>query len=440
MIKKITLENFKSYARAELKLAPLTVLIGANASGKSNALEALRFLSWLAQGQQLSHLQYLVNNDDDKIVRGTVADLFRFGEKTFTLTCESDQLEFNILTVSIEGRTNNELHIASEAMYQLTDNGEPYYLYQTVSKSEGNRTGLKVEYNNFARGGKKPQLPATDQRALFLQLDSPARFAATHERTIKTIPELTAKIASELAEIHFLDPTPYKMRAPSYLSERKMQNNGTNLSAVLYHLWMEGDDVEKESLLQFVSSLPEQEITGFKFLKGIKGGVLLQVTETFGGEERSVDATLLSDGTLRVIAFATALLTAPEGSLVIIEEIDNGLHPSRASILLKSIQQVAASRKLSVLISSHNPALLDALPDASVPDVVFCYREPTSGNSQLVRLKDLDDYPSLTLQGSLGDLLTQGLIDRFVKSHRTKEDRYRAGSSLVRFYLINRVF
>ena len=428
MIKKITLENFKSYARADLKLAPLTVLIGANASGKSNALEALRFLSWLAQGQQLSHLQYLVNNDEDKIVRGTVPNLFRFGQKSFTLSYQSDRRTFNILEVKIEKRENNELHIAEESLFQRSkDEKNTQYLYRTVSKSVGERTNLKVEYNNFASAGRKPHLPAIDQKAVFLQLDSPARFAATHEKAITTIPRLTAGTRDELANMLFLDPVPHKMRKSSYLSDRNMRNDGSNLSAVLYHFWHGVNEEARTALLSFISSLPEQQINGFDFLTGAKGDVLLQVTETFGNTERKVDATLLSDGTLRVIAFAAALLTARKGSLVIIEEIDNGLHPSRASILLKSIQQVAASRKLSVLISSHNPALLDALPDASVPDVVFCYREPTSGNSQLVRLKDLDDYPSLTLQGSLGDLLTQGLIDRFVKSHRTKEDRIEQG-------------
>lgn len=51
MIQEIHIKDFKSYQSAKLKLSPLTMLIGANASGKSNALEAIRFLNWLAQGQ-----------------------------------------------------------------------------------------------------------------------------------------------------------------------------------------------------------------------------------------------------------------------------------------------------------------------------------------------------------------------------------------------------
>lgn len=43
MIERIDISNFKSCKKASLPLAPLTVLVGANASGKSNALEAFEF-------------------------------------------------------------------------------------------------------------------------------------------------------------------------------------------------------------------------------------------------------------------------------------------------------------------------------------------------------------------------------------------------------------
>lgn len=53
MLTSFSLRDFKSFREASLPLGPLTVLIGANAAGKSNAIEALRLLSWLAQGQKL---------------------------------------------------------------------------------------------------------------------------------------------------------------------------------------------------------------------------------------------------------------------------------------------------------------------------------------------------------------------------------------------------
>ena len=60
MLTTFTFSNFKSFKDAQLPLGPLTVLIGANAAGKSNAIEALRLLSWLAQGQKLSGCDFVI--------------------------------------------------------------------------------------------------------------------------------------------------------------------------------------------------------------------------------------------------------------------------------------------------------------------------------------------------------------------------------------------
>lgn len=54
MIKSITFTNWKSFRDATLYIDPLTVLIGGNASGKSNALDALLFLQGTASGRDLS--------------------------------------------------------------------------------------------------------------------------------------------------------------------------------------------------------------------------------------------------------------------------------------------------------------------------------------------------------------------------------------------------
>ena len=102
---------------------------------------------------------------------------------------------------------------------------------------------------------------------------------------------------------------------------------------------------------------------------------------------------------------------------MVIEEIDNGVHPSRAGQLMASIKAIANERRLRVLLTTHNPALMDALPPAALADVVFCYRDPKEGDSRLVRLSDLPDYPELMAQGDLGDLVTAGIVDRFVKQH-----------------------
>ncbi len=64
MLKSFTIKNFKSFREATLPLAPLTLLIGANASGKSNAIEAMQLLSWLTSGNALNDLLYAVREQE----------------------------------------------------------------------------------------------------------------------------------------------------------------------------------------------------------------------------------------------------------------------------------------------------------------------------------------------------------------------------------------
>ena len=427
ILSEFTLANFKSYREGRLPLGSLTVLIGANASGKSNALEGLRFLSWLAQGQKLSSIQYETNSSE-RVVRGRVSDLCHQGESSFSIGCRFDSTEWNELSMTLTIR-DGELHISSERIDGSTSDRP---LYELDRPSQGIGTDVGVAYNNFARGRNKPQITCSDQMAIFVQLDSPASFNAKHHKSQQVIPETVREYQRVLENILFLDPVPARMREYSFKTDKRLQGDGTNLSSVLFRLW-KGDDSNQQAILDFIQSLPEQAIAGLDFLIGPRDEVMVRLTETFGNTARPCEAALLSDGTLRVLAIAAAMLSATEGSLVVIEEIDNGVHPTRAEHLLANIRAIAQRRNLRVLLSTHNPALMDALPDNALGDVVFCFRDPKDGNSRLVRLGDIDEFPGLVSQGPLGQLVTTGVVDRFIKSPHTPEERkQRAMDWLVR--------
>lgn len=100
MLATFTFKDFKSFREAKLPLGPRTVLIGANAAGKSNAIEALRLLSWLAQGQKLSSIQYAVNSAD-RVVHGRIEDLCHRGQSQFGLGCITDDVHWNRLNMQI---------------------------------------------------------------------------------------------------------------------------------------------------------------------------------------------------------------------------------------------------------------------------------------------------------------------------------------------------
>lgn len=56
MLKKLRLERFKNFQEAELTLGPLTVLVGTNASGKSNIRDAFRFLHGISRNYNLAEI------------------------------------------------------------------------------------------------------------------------------------------------------------------------------------------------------------------------------------------------------------------------------------------------------------------------------------------------------------------------------------------------
>jgi predicted ATPase len=419
MLTEFTLANFKSYRNSRLPIGSLTLLIGANASGKSNILEGLRLLSWLAKGHQLNNIQSAINVD--QAVRGRVEDLCYRGESSFTIGCHIESAEWSQLETTIQV-INGEMKIVAEKIFNSTSETELYKIKKTSQ--------LHLD-NDFAKGNfvdvilkQKQNLTVIcrNQMAIFSQLDNPLLVDGKYEDHRKSVAEIVCEYQNILKNIHFLDAIPSKMRNYSYKSDRNLLEDGTNLSGVLFDL-CNNRPGNKQEILNLIQSLPEQVIDDLYFLIGPRDEVMVSLSETFGHTRQNYEAALLSDGTLRVLAIAAALLSATEGGLIVIEEIDNGVHPSRVKLLITSIQEIAKRRNLQVLISTHNPALMDAIPDAALGDVVFCYRDPLVGDSRLIRLGDLDEFPGLISQGSLGQLVTKGVVDRFIKSPHTPEDR-----------------
>ena len=426
MLDAIILKDFKSHRDSRLPLAPLTVLIGANASGKSNAIEGLRILSWLARGKTLSEIAASASMSDHAM-RGRLTDIMRYQSASFSLGCQTAQPENNDLLLTVTCR-HKEAHLSGE---RLITQDTPFPLYEVTRPSVGEDTDIEVAYNHSAGDDKKAYVTCTDQRAVFTQLTSPATFNG-HGRAAATIPPATQNHIRSLSGICFLDPAPSEMRGYAFPSDARLQDNGGNLSGILFSLLCAEETNEdtrhlnRRDVLAFIRSLPEQDISAISFLEEPRGAKMVQLTETFGGVNREYDASLLSDGTLRVLAVVAALLSAPSESLIVLEELDNGIHPSRMKTLLEKIQAVAERRNLKVLLSAHNPAMLDALPPNAVGDTVFCYRAPDDGSSRMVRLRDVENIPELIAQGTLGYLSTTGAIDRFIKNPVSAEQRKQA--------------
>ena len=414
MLTQITFENFRSFKDATLVLQPLTVVIGANASGKSNAVEGLRLLSWIARGNRLDSNPFTTNGS--RSLRGGPNQLPYRGETHFSFFCQTTHPLWDTYTITLAS-LDDTLRIASE---ELGGSRTEPSLFETRFREE--RTGKELRtWIKADRPAKKPlEASFTDQVAVLVQSQNLPRLDAA-PGNVSEVRAVAAQYQAWLSALVFLDAHPAAMRGSSRKSATQLASDGSNLSGVLYNLCR--DARTKAEILDLVSILPEQAIRDIGFIETPRDEVMVQLTGTFGSVEAKTDVTLLSDGTLRVLAVAAAVLSAPEGGLVVVEELDAGVHPSRTRALLSRLIAVAARRRVRILTTSHDPALLDAVPDDALGGVILCLRDPDSGASGLVRLAEILRYPELIAQGSVGQLMTRGVIERVVKDRTSPEER-----------------
>ena len=207
------------------------------------------------------------------------------------------------------------------------------------------------------------------------------------------------------------------MRDYSVFSE-ELQADGANISGVLAGIEDRQKKKTETILTDWLKKLPEKDINRVwtEPVGKFKTDAMLYCKEGWeGATSHEIDARGMSDGTLRYLAIATALLTRKTGSLLVIEEVDNGLHPSRAHFLIDMLKTLGKERSIDVIVTTHNPAMLDAAGTRMVPFITVVHRDDQTGVSQLTLLEDIQQLPKLIAGGSLGRLATEGRISAALK-------------------------
>ncbi len=223
-----------------------------------------------------------------------------------------------------------------------------------------------------------------------------------------------------LDKIFILNPIPDKMRDYSPLSDN-LESDASNIAGVLAGLNDKEKSEVETALSRYIKDFPEGDIKKVfaEAVAPLKTDAMLYCEEEWKpGETTLINAKTMSDGTLHFLAILTALLTRPEGSQLVIEEIDNGLHPSRAELLVRILREIGTKRKIDILLTTHNPALLDALGPEIVPFVVVAHRDSETGESKLTLLEDIENLPLLLASGTLGRLATKGAIEKSLSDNK----------------------
>ena len=416
MLRSLQLVDFKSFQDARISFGPFTLLVGTNASGKSNVQDALRFLHGCAQGFTVAEVM------DEKWgagglllwrgIRGGAREAVRAGEGSGHLNAAMElrrglRYEYAI-TVGFRDEARS-LEILDESL-EMGD--------RIVFDQAG----------GFLKGDRRIVFPGSETRARVYSAGRPALpRVADDEKVEKKRREEARLLADSLKNIRFLDLAPDAMRLPSTPGEQVLGDRGENLSTVLYNLT--ADTAKKEALLGWLRGLTPLDVVDLGFREDLTGRVLVYLVEASG---REISAKSASDGTLRFLALVAALLSSETGHVFFIEEIDNGLHPTRLHLLLDVIEQATRNLGCQVIATTHNPQLLAYLSPKAREDAVLLYRREHEDASEAIRIVDLPDVRRILESQDLGRLFATGWLEDAVELMETEEPRPKAGGKRAR--------
>ncbi|WP_442948159.1 AAA family ATPase [Nostoc sp.] len=427
MLKQLILENWKSFRYAELPLDPLTVLIGTNASGKSNVVEALEFLQRIARGENIEAA--LAGDKTLTSIRGGVEWAAIKPETEFTLKAlvqgEDDKTDY---FYSITLQTIPVVRILKECInidedHNKDSRNQKLFIINVDDKTAkshlSNYGGFSVDisdlFEDFSFQEFHEVIKEETKQKMRYEIKQKMEFAQNNLDYL-----INYVILPIIKNILILNPIPSKMRDYSRLSDT-LEGDASNIAGVLAGLTEEQKTEVELTLSEYIKDFPEgdiQRVWAEKVGRFGTDAMLYCQEEWKPGHITEIDARTMSDGTLRFLAILTALLTRPEGSQLVIEEIDNGLHPSRAELLVKILREIGSKRKIDILLTTHNPALLDALGPEIVPFVVVAHRDKETGESKLTLLEDIENLPILLASGTLGRLATKGAIEKSLSDNK----------------------
>ena len=398
-IASVRLVNFKNFADETLRLGPFTVIVGTNASGKSNIRDAFRFLHGIGRGYTLADIVGGIHGAGGQTawepIRGAANEIARFGQPEFTLEVGIDLSAreadvkglrpfFKDLTSSAPAGTSYVIRVGRDAT--------PERGFSVLDASLRANTGHSWKISkNWRRhdGSIDFFLPS----ALFDEEDRESVF-------------LGLLIRRTFDDIRFLDPVPRLMRQPSFPGQTVLGDSGENLPTVLQGIC--ADKKRKGVLTSWIRELTPMDVADFRFPTDPSGRVHLMMREESG---REVSAHSASDGTLRFLAMLAALLGPNPAGLYFIEEMENGIHPSRLHLLLDLIERQTAKGKIQVVATTHSPALLSAMGDRAFENTsVVCRLEDT--DDAIVRpLSEIPNARELRRTQGLGRLLEGGWME-----------------------------
>ncbi|HEX7942369.1 MAG TPA: AAA family ATPase [Gemmatimonadaceae bacterium] len=412
MLRRLRLVDFKSFADEAVELAPLTLLVGANASGKSNCLDALRFLHQTGFDQGIAEVldgeqrPGAVPNAWQGL-RGGSKEASRIGAESFLIESTWDVPEMPEFDISrpisamhrIRCRTVPRPTWEEEGIY--TDGARPLLVARAIA--QGDSGARRIEWTSPT--GSVDTTNGHDHSILWTILGS---VGPGHPRVITDKAGDAALALSEsFKSIVELEINPGRMRGYGKTNRTEMDFNGGNFSGALWTLCR--DPEQKRSLVDWLTEVLAPEIADLDFIHVEElGDVMAMLVERDG---KRVSSRSLSDGTLRFLGMLVALRTASSGSIFLVEEIDVGLHPARLHVLVEFLEALARERRIQVIATTHSPVLLQAVPRETLLSAVVFGRVPEHEGTIMRRLGDLPRFEETLERSGIDELFSTGWLE-----------------------------
>ena len=437
----LTVRNFKSFGNVAVELRDFNVLVGANASGKSNLIEVFKFLKDI-----ISHgLEYAISaHGGPKSLRNLNSDdgdqlniRFETNDVNRRLIGVSDGKRFGVRTLNsvyeFELRLHKRSHgfsiVKDEFFQELAivrlseDTQQETQLWMPGFTGTGRRSGSSGQYRESKtvgqasislsrkRNGLNPKvlLPERLPTGLdpFPRVEMMRGFPLEPKELLLESPILSfldfgLRGTLEDTRLYDFDPKKPKQAVPITWN-KELESDAGNLAVVLQPVLARNSPLKQRFVNLVADLLPFVEGVGIDAVP--YNTLLTRLRERRSGKPNDMPASLASDGTISVIALITALFFQ-DSKLAIFEEPERNIHPYLIGRLVQMMKE--ASENTQILVTTHNP---EVVRYADLEDILLVTRG-SDGCSSILRPANSEIVKTF-LSNDLGvqDLFTQDLLE-----------------------------
>ena len=392
LIKSLHIKGMLSFQDMSIDMRPLNVLIGPNASGKSNLIEIIALLQALPR--DLAGFVRESGGIDDWLWKGKKSQNKLTQEGSIEVVLDSPPyfvaatpLRYTLAINNFLQQTNVLLEVL-ENVRTHPGQDKPYQYFRMLAG--GGSLSLSGREGEVARDIAAGTL--TPGQSIFHEIRDPI----SHQEMFW--------VRLELEKFHFYREWKMGKNSAARKPQRtdfptnSLAEDFSNLALVLNEIQRQASFQEIEENLQQFYDLYEQVGIGIQ-----ANTAQLWIREK--GLNNVVPATRLSEGTLKFLALLVILCHPTPPPFICIEEPDLGLHPDlipQIARLLKS-----ASERTQLIITTHSKALIDEFSD-DPESVVVCERNFDAG-TEFKRLS-ADKLEKWLERYELGELWEKGEI------------------------------